>query len=283
MDDGTVVDRPPSGEYVLGSADPELARLATLSRLYAPVTAAWLDSAGLEPGMSVVDLGCGLGDVTLAVAARVGASGTVTGVDNADRPLAVARRRAAEAGCDTVAFQSGDVTTWRPREPVDAVVGRLILVHVHDPVALVARLTGLVRPGGVIAFQDVVLTTRAGQPPLPLLTAFNGWLFEAFRRLGRPVDMGLRLAAVFEAAGLPSPVLTSGAPLERGGAALGLSIVAGDVTSLLPAFERTGVATAEEVGAETFERRLRAEATDADAVLVNPLLVGACARVGGQG
>jgi SAM-dependent methyltransferase len=283
MDDGAVVDRPPSDQYVLGSADPALARLDALARLYAPVTAAWLDSAGLEPGMSVVDLGCGLGDVTLAVAARVGPTGTVTGVDTADRPLAIARRRAAEAGYGSVAFEGGDVTTWHPSDPVDAVVGRLILLHVPDPVALVARLTGLVRPGGVIAFQDVVLTTRAGQPPLPLLSAFNGWLLGAFERLGRPVDMGLRLAAVFEAAGLTGPVLTSGAPLERGGAALGLSIVAGDVTSLLAAFERTGVATAEDVGAETFEQRLRAEAADADAVLVNPLLVGAAAHVGNQG
>lgn len=282
MDDETVADRPSPDEYVLGSADPELARLDTISRLYEPVTAAWLDSAGLEPGMSVVDLGCGLGDVTLAAAGRVGAGGTVVGVDNADRPLAVARQRAADAGYDTVAFESGDVTTWSPREAVDAVVGRLILIHLPDPVALVARLAGLVRPRGVIAFQDVVLTTRAAQPELPLLTTYNRWVLETFRRLGRPVDMGLRLAGVFASAGLPHPVLTSGAPLERGGGALGLSIVAGDVSSLLPAFERTGVATAAEVGADTFERRLRAEAADADAVLSSPLLVGAAARVPGR-
>ena len=280
MDDG--VDRPSPGpaEYALGSTDRELARLEALSHVYAPVTAAWLDSAGLREGMSVVDLGCGLGEVTRAVAERVGPTGTVTGVDNAARPLEVARRRAADGGHGNVAFEEADVTAWSPREPVDAIIGRLILLHVPDPVAFVARLARLIRPGGVIAFQDIVLTTRATQPPLPLVATLNGWLVAAFQRLGRPVDMGLRLAAVFAAAGLPDPVLTAGAPLERGAAAVGLSIIAGDATSLLPAYERTGVATADEVGAETVEQRLREQADAADAVLVNPLMVGAVARVG---
>jgi hypothetical protein len=114
--------------------------------------------------------------------------------------------------------------------------------------------------GGVIAFQDVVLTTRATQPPVPLVAASNGWLVTALQRLGRPVDMWLRLAAVFTAAGLPDPVLTAGAPLERGGGAVGLSIIACDVTTLLPVYECTGVATADEVGAETVEQRLREQA-----------------------
>ncbi len=272
-----VSDRAPS--YVLGDADPELARLDALSRLYAPATAAWLDLAGLVPGTTVVDLGCGLGAVTLAAAERVGPTGRVTGVDAAARPLEVARRRAAAAGHRAVVLEQADVTTWEPPGPVDAVLGRLVLLHLADPAALVARMAAWVRPGGVLAFADVVLTTRAAHPPLPLLTAFNGWLLTAFDRLGVPVDAGLRLTAVYRAAGLPDPVLSAGQPLERGGEATGWSIVAGDATSLLPAFERTGVATAAEVGAADLERRLRAQAAAADAVLVNPLLVGAVARV----
>jgi SAM-dependent methyltransferase len=270
-----VTDRAPG--YVLGDDDPELARLDALSRVYARATAAWLDLAGLTPGATVADLGCGLGAVTLAAADRVGPAGRVTGVDAAARPLEVARRRAA--GRPEVTFEQADVTTWRPPGQLDAVLGRLLLLHLADPVALVARVAGLVRPGGVVAFADVVLPTRAAHPPLSLLTAFNGWLLTTFDRLGVPVDAGLRLAAVFRAAGLPDPVLSAGQPLERGGEAVGWAIVAGDATSLLPAFERAGVATAAEVGPHDLERRLRAQAAAADAVLVNPLLVGAVARV----
>jgi SAM-dependent methyltransferase len=265
-----------SAPYALGDSDRALERLGHLSRLYAGVTAGWLGSIGLRPGMSVVDLGCGRGDVTLAVAELVGPTGTVTGVDAAERPLAAARRAAEHV--PGVSFEQADVTRWAPAEPVDAVVGRLLLMHLPDPVALVARLRQVVRPGGVIAFQDVVLASRASQPPLPLLTAFNGWLLETFRRLGRPVDMGLRLAAVFAAAGLPDCTLTVGAPVERGPSATGWAVVAGDVWSLLSPMAETGVATAAEVDPATFEQRLRAEAAAADAVLVSPLLVGAAAR-----
>lgn len=277
--DGTVGDGSAATTgYVLGSGEPALARLGHLSRVYAEVTARWLDSAGLAPGMSVVDLGCGAGDVTEAVAARVGPTGRVVGIDNAAPPLESARRRAAAAGLAHVTYELGDMAEWRPPDPVDAVVGRLVLTHAADPVTLVTGWRDVVRPGGVVAFQDVVLTTRAAQPPLPLLTSYNHWLIETFTRLGRPVDMGLRLTAVFLAAGLPGPVLTAGAPAERGGDAVGWSIAAGDVASLLPHMLHTGVATEDEIGPATFERRLRQEAAEHDAVLINPLLVGAVAR-----
>jgi SAM-dependent methyltransferase len=264
--------------YVLANDDPAMARLDALSRVYADATAAWLDSAGLAPGTTVADVGCGPGAVTLAAAERVGPAGRVVGVDTAAHPLAVGRRRAAEAGYPGVSFEQADVTTWEPPGRLDAVLGRLVLLHLPDPVAMLARLARWVRPGGVVAFQEVVLSTRAAYPPLPLLTAYNGWLLDTLARLGVPVDLGLRLGTVFRAAGLPDPVLTTGQPLERGGDADGWSIVAGDVAALLPAFARTGTVTAEEVGPD-FEQRLRAQAAAVDAVLVDPLLVGAVARV----
>ena len=269
----------PADDYVLGSADPELRRLRTLSDLYRGVTRRWLELAGIGPGMSVVDVGCGPGDVTLLVRDLVGPTGSVTGVDSSPGALARAGFRAESAGLRNVRHELGHVGSWSPDGPVDAVVGRLILMHVPDPAAAVARLAGMVRPGGVVAFQDIVLPTRRAEPDLPLVGTFNGWLLETLRRFGRPVDMGLRLSAAFREAGLPEHGLTTGAPMERGPDALGYAIMAGDVTSLIGHMERLGVATAAEVGPETFEERLRAEAAAADAVLSNPLMVGAWARI----
>lgn len=266
-------------DYVMGSADPELRRLQTISVLYRDITRRWLERAGIGSGMSVVDVGCGPGDVTLLAADLVGPTGSVVGVDGAPEALALARSRTETAGVRTVRFEEADVDSWLPDEAVDAVVGRLILIHLTDPAMTLARLAKAVRPGGVIAFQDVVLATRRTEPNLPLVGAFNGWVLETFRRAGRPVDMGLRLAAVFRESGLPEPDLTAGQPAERGAEALGYSIMAGDVASLLSRMEMLGVTTASEVGPETFEERLRAEAAAAEAVLLSPLMVGAWARV----
>jgi SAM-dependent methyltransferase len=264
---------------LLGSDDPELRRLRTLSVLYRGITRRWLEQAGIGAGMSVVDVGCGPGDVTLLSAEMVGASGSVVGVDGAPEALELARSRAEEAGLSNVRFERADVTSWLPAEAVDAIVGRLILMHLPDPAKSLARLAGAVRPGGVVAFQDVVLATRRAEPELPLVAAFNGWVLETLRRAGRPADMGLRLAAVFREAGLPEPHLCAGQPVERGAEALGYSIMAGDVVSLLGRMRALGVTTESEVRPGTFEERLRAEAAAADAVLLSPLMVGAWSRV----
>ena len=269
----------PRDDYVLGASDPELRRLQTVSVLYRDITRRWLEHAGIGPGMSVVDVGCGPGDVTLLLGDLVGPTGSVTGVDSSPEALARAGSRAGAAGLRNVHHEVGDLASWSPDGPVDAVVGRLILMHLPDPAAALARLAGIVRPGGAAAFQDTVLSTRRAEPDLPLVGAFNGWLLETLRRLGRPADMGLRLAATFREAGLPAPGLTAAAPMERGPDALGYSIMAGDVGSLIGHMERLGVATAAEVGPETFERRLRAEAAKTDAVLSNPLMVGAWTRI----
>ena len=85
------------------------------------------------------------------------------------------------------------------------------------------------------------------------------------------------MAAVLAAARLPEPVLTSEAPAERGADAVGWPVIGTDITRLLPLIERAGVATADD-GADTFEQRLRAQAAAHDAVLLNPLVVGASAR-----
>src|SRR3954469_3048881 len=95
-------------EYVLGSTHPEMARLAAVSRVYGPLTDAWLAAAGVGPGMRVADLGCGPGDVTLAAARCVRPTGSVVGVGGGARggaARAAGRRRravhpAAPAGPD---------------------------------------------------------------------------------------------------------------------------------------------------------------------------------------
>lgn len=266
-------------DYVMGSTDSELRRLGTISALYHDITRRWLEKSGIGAGMSVVDAGCGPGDVALLAAEMVGPAGSVVGVDGSVEALDLARSRAESAGLGNIRFEEADVESWLPEEKVDAVAGRLILMHLSDPAKTVARLAEAVRPGGVISFQDVVLPTRRSEPDLPLVGAFNGWVVETLRRSGRPVDMGLRLAAVFREAGLPEPELTTGQPVERGAGALGYAIMAGDVTSLMQRMESLGVATAARVMPETFEERLRTEAAASGAALMSPLMVGACARV----
>ena len=138
-----------SDGYLLGRAASEIDRLRLQAEIYAPHSEHLFALAGVGPGMRVLDIGCGAGDVTMAAARLVGPSGSVIGVDLDADVLELARARAAEAGLGNVSFVRATLPDVALAEPVDALIGRLVLIHLTDPVDAVRRLTGLVRPGGV--------------------------------------------------------------------------------------------------------------------------------------
>jgi ubiquinone/menaquinone biosynthesis C-methylase UbiE len=84
--------------YVLGHSVDELNRLAVQGRLIEPITRAFFQGAGVAPGMRVLDVGCGAGDVSLLVAKLVGRTGAVVGVDRSSDAVEIARQRSAAAG-----------------------------------------------------------------------------------------------------------------------------------------------------------------------------------------
>ena len=126
--------------YVLGHADVEVQRLLLQGRLYDDYTEHALRLAGLRPGMRVLDIGCGPGDVSFIAARLVGPTGTVLGVDAAPEMVELARARAAERGLSAVHFTQAAIDAIALDEPVDAVVGRLILMHLPDPAATLRHL-----------------------------------------------------------------------------------------------------------------------------------------------
>jgi SAM-dependent methyltransferase len=79
--------------YVLGNSTHEQERLKLQARFLERWTEQFMLSAGLEPGMRVLDLGCGMGDVSLLAARLVGRTGTVTGIDRDGIVLEKARER----------------------------------------------------------------------------------------------------------------------------------------------------------------------------------------------
>jgi ubiquinone/menaquinone biosynthesis C-methylase UbiE len=85
-------DRIPA--YALGHSNREVDRLSAQARLLEPLTREFLSQAGIVPGMRVLDVGSGAGDVAFLAAELVGDTGTVIGTDRAPGVLAIARARA---------------------------------------------------------------------------------------------------------------------------------------------------------------------------------------------
>jgi ubiquinone/menaquinone biosynthesis C-methylase UbiE len=177
--------------------------------MFAPYTARFLQDAGISRGMKVLDVGTGAGDVALLAASLVGRDGTVVGIDVNAELIETARARAAAAGFEQVSFVVGDAGSVELDRDFDAVVGRCVLFFAREPAALVRRLTGCVRGGGIVAFQEPANATLAPMslPRSQLLERLWAWILETYRRADMDLYMGLRLRSIFAEAGLAAPAM----------------------------------------------------------------------------
>jgi SAM-dependent methyltransferase len=270
----------PTRQYVLGDAECELHRLVSQSRLIGDITEQVMQRAGINPGMNVLDCGCGVGDVSFLTARLVGSAGHVLGIDRSVAGIDRARQRAAEAGLANVSFEVvDDLARFKPRAPVDAVVGRLILMYLREPAAILSHFARQVRPGGLIVFQELVLSMCRSEPSCPLVEKCRGWIHDTFVQAGADVDMGWKLFATFQRAGLPGPEMFLGSPVGAGPDSPMYRHIAETVRSLLPMMEHYGVASAEEVMVDNLADRLRVEMTAVGTVCATPVLMGAWTRL----
>ena len=117
---------------------------------------AYLKLIDMSDTAAVVDLGCGTGVVTRALAARDGFAGTVTGIDQSPEFIAAAKRLAANDGVgDRVEFVVGDAHELDfPTASFDAAVAHTLVSHVRDPLAVLAEAARVVRPGGSVTIFD---------------------------------------------------------------------------------------------------------------------------------
>jgi SAM-dependent methyltransferase len=117
---------------------------------------AYLDRMALDPGATVLEVGCGTGVVVRALVQRAGFSGTVIGIDPSPVFIDAARKLAAEEGlADRIQLEVGDghALTF-PDAHFDAVLAHTVISHVTDPRALLGECARVVRPGGQVAVFD---------------------------------------------------------------------------------------------------------------------------------
>jgi 2-polyprenyl-3-methyl-5-hydroxy-6-metoxy-1,4-benzoquinol methylase len=268
-----------SQDYPLGYSEQEARRLAEQGALLEDFTADVLRRAGLRQGMRVLDIGCGVGDVSLLAARVVGREGAVLGIDRALTSLETARRRLASSGVTTVRFAQADLATFETEQTFHAIVGRLVLLYLPDPGATLRRLVRALRPGGIVAFQEFDMSQVSQTPASELFLQARRWIMEAFVAGGAQVDMGTRLYATFLRAGLPAPEMIAGAFVAAGPRTPGYRYMVDVLRSLLPLVERSGIAKIEDIGIETLARRLLDDAIANERVAFMPRVVGAWAAV----
>ena len=214
-------------EYLLGHSPAEFQRLTVQAEFLRPITERMLRAAGLRPGMRVLDLGCGAGDVSLLAAGLVGPEGCVVGVDRVASAVAFAASRAERKGVRNVAFRQGTETGLGDEAPFDFAVGRYVLTYQPDPAGFVRAVAARLRPGGTLAFHE--FDTRGGEslPPIPVFDRVFNEMIHALGASAPTPDVALRLASIFADAGLAPPCGFYERPVGMQGSTLFFRWVAG--------------------------------------------------------
>jgi ubiquinone/menaquinone biosynthesis C-methylase UbiE len=261
--------------YPLGDNTEEQQRLMLQARVITELTRDVFARAGLATGMRVLDVGCGVGDVSLLARSFVGETGSVLGIDRSAESLTVARRRARSCGYSNVEFVEASLERLELQGSFDGLVGRFILLYLPEPALALERLVRLVRPGGLVVFQEMDFGSGGALPAAPLYKRVGQWITATFERAGAHTQMGSLLYSTFLRAGLPTPQLWAGSRIAGGECGELFQWLASTVRSLLPLMEKLGVATREEVGIDSLASRLQAEVASGGGVLHTPRCVGA--------
>jgi ubiquinone/menaquinone biosynthesis C-methylase UbiE len=152
------------GDYVLATGNAAANRLRILHNIYGPGARDLLLRAGIQRGMSVVDLGCGVGMTTQLLAELVGPTGEVVGVDYSAAQVEQARAL-LPAELSNVSFIEASATdTGLRREAFDVVYCRFLLIHLQDPESALREMHALLKPEGIMAIEDGDLTSARSEP-----------------------------------------------------------------------------------------------------------------------
>ena len=192
-----------AANYLHGTSLGEQERLRSQPKILEQEARLLLDRLGIQSGWRAIDVGCGPLGILDLLSERVGTEGSVVGLE-ADAGMAgLARTLTAEHGLANVEIVQGDARrSGIPRASFDLAHERLVLINVPNPEQIVSEMVALVRPGGVVALQDVDRCSWLCEPPHPAWTTLLTMLNTVWTQDGADPFIGRRLPGLLRGAGL---------------------------------------------------------------------------------
>jgi SAM-dependent methyltransferase len=179
--------------YVIRGGLEGRQRLKLLSRIMHASTMSLLDRAGILPGMTCFDIGCGSGDVSIELARRVGPQGHVTGVDLDATKVELAQAEAAQLMISNVEFRVLDICDSDSVSAFDLVYARFLLTHLRDPAGVVAAIKRMLKPGGLVILEDIDFSGHFVYPESAAFNRYHELYCTVVRRRGGNPNIGPHL------------------------------------------------------------------------------------------
>jgi SAM-dependent methyltransferase len=256
-------------DYVIRGGIEGRDRLRVLSRTIRPGTSAFLDRLGIEDGLSALDVGCGGGDITVELARRVGPTGSAVGVDIDESILELARQEARDAGVGNIQFRTMDIRADDLGAEFDVIYARFLLTHLSDPDTGLAALWRHLRPGGVLAVEDIDFSGAFTWPESEVFGRYYDLYASVVRRRGGDPDIGRRLPLLLADRGFADVRMHVVQPMGTQGDVKRIDPIT--MENIADAVVRDGLASREETDALVGE--LHAFAADPGTLVAMPRIV----------
>ena len=229
--------------------------------------------------MRVLDIGCGVGDVSLLAARLVGRYGRVTSVDIDPAALQTVEARASAEGMKNIECIHANIHGWKPSRRFDAVVGRHILIHSKDPLAVLRDCAALLHERGLAAFHEYDFSVvHRGWPPTPLRERIME-VFDQFFARAACSNIGSRLWTLLIEAGFDRPDCRTEYPISGGSDSVYYEWITESFRSIAPRAIALGIIAEGEFDVDTLEQRLREEATAGNSGIPAPAMIAAFTRL----
>jgi SAM-dependent methyltransferase len=194
----------PLSAYVFGGNENELQRLVVQAAGLEPEAKWLLDKVAIKEGARAADIGCGPIGILDLLSQRVGADGSVIGLERETRFADRARAEIQKRGLRNVTVIGGDaVGEELQTNSLDFVHERLVLMNLPEPdqMTLVTKLLALLKQGGTIALQDYDRLSCVCYPAHPSWTVLLAAYADAFRASGGREATGRTLPWLLRSAG----------------------------------------------------------------------------------
>lgn len=206
-------------DYVLGTHDAEIERLGLQHRVWRPRASDAWKRAGFGSGQQLIDVGCGPGWAALDLAEIAGPAGRVHGLDRSRRFLDSLEAAARARALGNIVTHELDLDEApMPVQGADGAWSRWVYAFVREPQALLARVAGALRPGGVMVLHEYC-DYRAWRvsPRQEAFEAFVGEVMATWRETGGEPDIGMALPGWLEALGFQIQSVRAIAEVARPG------------------------------------------------------------------
>ena len=186
--------------YIIRGGEEGRARLLVLSRIMRPTTLSLLNQAGLRPGMKCLEIGCGSGDVAFDLARMVGPDGRVVATDIDEIKLQLARQAAEQDRLTNLEFRLADIVEDE-LENFDFVHARFVLTHLANPQKALEKVRQAIRPGGVLAVEDVDFRGHFCHPESAAFSRYVELYTKTAQQRGADPNIGPRLPGLLTKSG----------------------------------------------------------------------------------